>query len=121
MDHRDLHLLTHSFPTRRSSDLGRGADGAGPGVPPRRNLYGGDPVRRRALLALPPALLLLTAADEPILVPDVSQRAVEIQYRFTGADLLLFGPLVYPDGRRPSKQPAILALLHGPPKATHGK
>src|SRR3546814_3420989 len=26
--HRDLHVLTHSFPTRRSSDLGRRRDGA---------------------------------------------------------------------------------------------
>src|SRR3546814_1635689 len=29
-DHRDLHVLTHSFPTRRSSDL---ANERGPGVP----------------------------------------------------------------------------------------
>src|SRR3546814_14356590 len=27
-DHRDLHVLAHSFPTRRSSDLARGLDGA---------------------------------------------------------------------------------------------
>src|SRR3546814_12275441 len=26
VDHRDLHLLTHSFPTRRSSDLDEGWD-----------------------------------------------------------------------------------------------
>src|SRR3546814_9220017 len=30
-DHRDLHVLTHSFPTRRSSDLA--VDGAGAPLP----------------------------------------------------------------------------------------
>src|SRR3546814_1323111 len=29
-DHRELHVLTHSFPTRRSSDLPEGDEGAGP-------------------------------------------------------------------------------------------
>lgn len=71
-------------------------------------------MRRPAFLALLPALLLLTAADEPMLVPDVSQREVEIQYSFTGADLLLFGAIVYPDGRRPSKPPDIMVVLKGP-------
>src|SRR3546814_19003614 len=28
-DHRDLHVLTHSFPTRRSSDLAEAAERAG--------------------------------------------------------------------------------------------
>ncbi|KEQ53690.1 TIGR02186 family protein [Sphingobium chlorophenolicum] len=71
-------------------------------------------MRRRALLALTPALLLLCAADEPMLVPDVSQRDVEIQYSFTGADLLLFGAIVYPDGRRPKKPADIMVVLKGP-------
>lgn len=65
-------------------------------------------------LALLPALLLLCAADEPMLVPDVSQRDVEIQYSFTGADLLLFGAIVYPDGRRPKKAADIMVVLKGP-------
>jgi uncharacterized protein (TIGR02186 family) len=68
----------------------------------------------RALVLLPPALLMLTAADEPMLVPDVSQREVEIQYSFTGADLLLFGAIVYPDGRRPKKPADIMVVLKGP-------
>nr|WP_150291940.1 TIGR02186 family protein [Sphingobium estronivorans] len=72
-------------------------------------------MKRRALL---PALLLLTpmllGADEPMLVPDVSQREVEIQYSFTGADLLLFGAIVYPDGRRPKKPADIMVVLKGP-------
>ncbi len=69
-------------------------------------------------LALLPALLLLTpmliGADEPMLVPDVSQRDVEIQYSFTGADLLLFGAIVYPDGRRPKKPADVMVVLKGP-------
>lgn len=58
--------------------------------------------------------MLLGAAGEPTLVPDVSQREVEIRYSFTGADLLLFGAIVYPDGRRPSKPADILVVLKGP-------
>ncbi|AMK18744.1 MULTISPECIES: TIGR02186 family protein [Sphingobium] len=68
----------------------------------------------RARLALLPAILLLGAAGEPILVPDVSQREVKIQYSFTGADLLLFGAIVYPDGRLPKKPAEILVVLKGP-------
>ncbi|GLV20471.1 hypothetical protein TomMM35A_03310 [Sphingobium sp. TomMM35A] len=58
--------------------------------------------------------MLVGAAGEPMLVPDVSQREVEIQYSFTGADLLLFGAIVYPDGRMPSKPADILVVLKGP-------
>nr|WP_245405687.1 TIGR02186 family protein [Sphingobium sp. Sx8-8] len=57
---------------------------------------------------------MLIGADEPMLVPDVSQRDVEIQYSFTGADLLLFGAIVYPDGRRPKKPADIMVVLKGP-------
>ncbi|WP_419722976.1 TIGR02186 family protein [Sphingobium aquiterrae] len=60
---------------------------------------------------------MLTAADAvraPILVPDVSQRSVEIQYSFTGAELLLFGAIVYPDGRPPRRPADIVVVLKGP-------
>ena len=60
-------------------------------------------MRNRALALLLPAALMLSGADEPQLVPDVSQREVIIQYSFTGADLLLFGAIVYPGGVRPEK------------------
>lgn len=70
--------------------------------------------RHTRQLLLAPALLMLSAADQPILVPDVSQREVEIQYSFTGADLLLFGAIVYPDGRQPKKPADILVVLKGP-------
>lgn len=69
---------------------------------------------RRLLPLLPAALLMLTAADEPMLVPDVSQRDVEIQYSFTGADLLLFGAIVYPGGKRPARPADIMVVLKGP-------
>lgn len=69
---------------------------------------------RARLALLPPLLMLLGAAGEPTLVPDVSQREVEIRYSFTGADLLLFGAIVYPDGRRPRKPADILVVLKGP-------
>lgn len=65
-------------------------------------------------ISLLPVLLLLGAADEPMLVPDVSQREVEIQYSFTGADLLLFGAIVYPGGRRPRQPADIMVVLKGP-------
>ena len=68
-----------------------------------------------------PALLLaaplLVGASVPVLVPDVSQRDIEIAYSFTGADLLLFGAILYPDGRMPRRgeKPAdIVVVLKGP-------
>jgi uncharacterized protein (TIGR02186 family) len=64
-----------------------------------------------ALLALP---ILLTANAEPILVPDVSQRKVEIAYSFTGAELLLFGAILYPGGRQPKRDADIAVVLRGP-------
>lgn len=70
-------------------------------------------MRQRAL-ALVLAAFLLSAADAPILVPDVSQREVVIQYSFTGADLLLFGAIVYPDGRKPDRPADIVVVLKGP-------
>lgn len=70
-------------------------------------------MRQRAL-ALVLAAFLLSAADAPILVPDVSQREVVIQYSFTGADLLLFGAIVYPDGRKPNRPADIVVVLKGP-------
>lgn len=59
----------------------------------------------------------LVAAREPILVPNVSQRSVEIAYSFTGAELLLFGAIVYPDGRPPIDQADIAVVLKGPARS----
>ncbi len=63
------------------------------------------------LLALAP---LLIAADKPVLVPDISARRVDIRYTFTGAQLLLFGAIVYPGGRAPAPPADIVVVLRGP-------
>jgi uncharacterized protein (TIGR02186 family) len=68
-------------------------------------------------LWLLPAAALLIGAAKPVLVPDVSQRDIEIVYSFTGAELLLFGAIVYPDGHIPGprEKPAeIVVVVKGP-------
>ena len=57
---------------------------------------------------------LLIAADKPVLVPDISARQVQIRYSFSGAQLLLFGAVVYPGGRPPDRQVDIAVVLRGP-------
>ena len=61
--------------------------------------------------------LTLVAAREPLLVPDVSQRNVEIRYSFSGAELLLFGAIIYPGGRIPSDRSDIAVVLKGPTRS----
>jgi uncharacterized protein (TIGR02186 family) len=68
-------------------------------------------VKRAALLALAPVLL---GATEPVLVPDVSARSIEIRYSFSGAQLLLFGAILYPGGRVPTRPADIVVVLKGP-------
>jgi uncharacterized protein (TIGR02186 family) len=60
------------------------------------------------------APLLLGAAEAPRLVPDVSQRKIDIIYSFTGAELLLFGAILYPGGRAPTARPEIAVVIKGP-------
>ena len=69
--------------------------------------------RRRRLLALAAAPLIMAAA-KPVLVPDVSQRRIEIVYSFTGAELLLFGAILYPGGRVPDAPADIAVVVRGP-------
>lgn len=70
------------------------------------------------LLLLPLLMLALTGArDVPILVPDVSQREVDIHYSFTGAELLLFGAILYPGGRVPDGRTDVAVVLKGPPQS----
>jgi len=72
--------------------------------------------RRRAWLALLAAPLMMAEA-KPVLVPGVSDRQIEIAYSFTGADLLLFGAILYPHGRAPGPgdDPAdIIVVVKGP-------
>ena len=68
---------------------------------------------RRALLILGVTPLLMAQA-EPKLVPDISSRSIEIRYSFTGAQLLLFGAIIYPGGRVPSKPADVVVVLKGP-------
>jgi uncharacterized protein (TIGR02186 family) len=70
-------------------------------------------VKRGALIlaALAPFLL---AADKPVLVPDISARNIQIRYSFSGAQLLLFGAVVYPGGRAPDRPLDIAVVLRGP-------
>ncbi|OYY73160.1 TIGR02186 family protein [Sphingomonas sp. 28-63-12] len=58
---------------------------------------------------------LLMGQAKPVLVPDVSQRDIEIAYSFTGAELLLFGAILYPGGRVPNERDAdIVVVVKGP-------
>jgi len=70
----------------------------------------------RALLLSLAALLSPAAAHaaDPRLVPDVSSRAIDIQYSFTGEELLLFGAILYPGQRLPDDRADIVVVLKGP-------
>lgn len=68
-------------------------------------------MRALALSLLAPLIL---AQAEPRLVPDVSQREIEIRYSFAGAELLLFGAILYPRGRVPDEPADIAVVLKGP-------
>ena len=71
-------------------------------------------MRRALLLLLAP---LLMGQAKPVLVPDVSQRDIEIAYSFTGAELLLFGAILYPGGHateRGEKPADIVVVVKGP-------
>jgi uncharacterized protein (TIGR02186 family) len=69
---------------------------------------------RLASFLLAFAAPLLIAAEKPVLVPDISARNVEIRYSFNGAQLLLFGAVVYPGGRAPDHPVDIAVVLRGP-------
>jgi uncharacterized protein (TIGR02186 family) len=71
---------------------------------------------KRRLAAILLALLapMVIAADKPVLVPDISARQVQIRYSFTGAQLLLFGAVVYPGGQPPGRPVDIAVVLRGP-------
>ena len=71
-------------------------------------------MRSVAAVALATASLALMGQAKPVLVPDVSARRIEIRYSFTGAQLLLFGAILYPRGRIPAHDPDIAVVLRGP-------
>jgi uncharacterized protein (TIGR02186 family) len=60
------------------------------------------------------ALAALTGAREPILVPEVSQHEVQVRQGFVGTELLLFGAVLDPSGRRAGRDYDIVVVLKGP-------
>lgn len=60
------------------------------------------------------ALLLLTGARDPILVPEVSQHEIQVRQGFKGAELLLFGAILTPEGQRAGQDYDIVVVLKGP-------
>ena len=63
------------------------------------------------------ALLLLTAARDPILVPEVSQHEVQVRQGFRGTELLLFGAILTPEGTRAGQDYDIVVVLKGPTRS----
>jgi uncharacterized protein (TIGR02186 family) len=68
---------------------------------------------RRVALALL-AFLALVGARDPILVPEVSQHEIQVRQGFVGTELLLFGAILEPDGRRAGRDYDIVVVLKGP-------
>ncbi|HEU5482076.1 MAG TPA: TIGR02186 family protein [Sphingomicrobium sp.] len=71
-------------------------------------------MKRRLATAIAIASLALVGAAKPTLVPEVSARNIEIRYTFAGAQLLLFGAILYPSGRIPKNPPDIVVVVKGP-------
>lgn len=71
-------------------------------------------MKRAAALILGMLAPLLIGAERPVLVPDVSPRDIQIVYSFTGAELLLFGAILYPGGRQPERPVDIAVVVKGP-------
>ncbi|WP_432201020.1 TIGR02186 family protein [Erythrobacter sp. W53] len=67
----------------------------------------------RALFLIICALLVMGQRD-PILVPEVSQKEVQVRQGFTGTELLLFGAILDPRGRAAGEQYDIIVVLKGP-------
>ncbi len=63
------------------------------------------------------AFLFLTAARDPILVPEVSQHEVQVRQGFRGTELLLFGAILTPEGSRAGQDYDIVVVLKGPTRS----
>ena len=66
------------------------------------------------LLALPLVWGLLGAAAPTVLITDLSQGRIDINTRFKGADLLIFGAIQYPAGAVPDAPADIAIVVRGP-------
>ncbi|HEU4809397.1 MAG TPA: TIGR02186 family protein [Sphingomicrobium sp.] len=71
-------------------------------------------MKRRDATSVALASVAFFGASKPTLVPDVSARNIEIRYTFAGAQLLLFGAIVYPGGRIPEHTPDVVVVVKGP-------
>ena len=60
------------------------------------------------------AALMLSGQRDAILVPEVSQSEVQVRQGFTGTELLLFGAILDPAGRRAGAKYDIVVVLKGP-------
>lgn len=69
------------------------------------------------LLLLILSFLTLTAQRDPVLVPAVSQSRIEVRQDFTGTELLLYGAILDPQGRRATEPYDIVVVLKGPTEA----
>ena len=63
------------------------------------------------------ALVALTGARDPQLVPSVSQEAIDVQQGFTGTELLLFGAILPPDQGAPAEPYDVVVVLKGPTRS----
>ncbi len=73
--------------------------------------------RARSLLsafALVFAAPFLMGQAEPILVPEVSQSRIEVRQGFTGANLLLYGAVIDPEGPGSDRDYDIAVVVKGP-------
>ncbi len=64
--------------------------------------------------ALPLLWLALAAAAPTVLITDLSQSRIDINTRFKGADLLVFGAIQYPAGAVPDAPADIAIVVRGP-------
>ncbi|NML92139.1 TIGR02186 family protein [Novosphingobium olei] len=62
-------------------------------------------------------LVLIGGAREPVLVPEISQHEIQVRQGFTGADLLLFGAILSPEGTRAAQGTDIVVVLEGPARS----
>jgi len=67
----------------------------------------------RVLLVLL-AFFALTGQRDPILVPEVSQHEIQVRQGFIGTELLLYGAILDPQGRRSREPYDIVVVLKGP-------
>lgn len=70
--------------------------------------------RLRLLFVLLLVAPMLMGQARPRLVPAVNQEEIEIVYSFTGAELMVYGAVLYPGGQVPEEPVDIVVVLKGP-------